>query len=212
MDSLVLFLQRRCLHGVVGLGPLSVSISKSFPTGPAANPSPGQASGLLKAAAARLSPRGKSAEELPSSSSSASPPALPVAPPSGAFAPLHPLLGPSYLSSAAAAAAAAVFLQTPLLPPTSHWLYSHLYGSGLVTPLARPLTTPTAAAAAAAAAAAVAVSSRPPEIALERTNEAHTGTGEQKERRKSSSPTPEKVEAVTETKQGTRQSDVWRPY
>jgi hypothetical protein len=90
--------------------------------------------------------------DAPSSSSSASPlEPPPPSPPTIRFSPaahphphFHPLLHhhphhhnpgnghhSAYFSSAAAAAAAAsIFLNTPLLPPTSQWLYSQLYGGG----------------------------------------------------------------------------------
>jgi hypothetical protein len=92
-------------------------------------------------------------QDAPSSSSSTSLEGPPPSPPIIRFAPtahphphFHPLLHhhhhhpvggqhSAYFSSAAAAAAAAtIFLNTPLLPPTSQWLYSQLYG-GAPNPL-----------------------------------------------------------------------------
>jgi runt-related transcription factor len=200
-------------------------------------------------------------QDAPSSSSSTSPlEGPPLSPPAIRFAPtahphphFHPLLHhhhhhpvggqhSAYFSSAAAAAAAAsLFLNTPLLPPTSQWLYSQLYG-GAPNPLHTHLhphfhhLTPT---------------HRPPLVLpLRRTPAPETeedpaeeivtkGATAEGTRSRSASPTaaPNKkvkpstspsttsaetynnnkgislpASTVTATKTTTRHSDVWRPY
>ncbi|KAJ9573921.1 hypothetical protein L9F63_008694, partial [Diploptera punctata] len=140
------------------LGPISISVashsgsstgSSQPPAGAARSPAT-ERTGLLTTAPRPSTPREDTATPPPAPSSSSS--ASPLEP--GATSPpirltatahphpqFHPLLHhhhhhpggqPSaYFSSAAAAAAAAsLFLNTPLLPPTSQWLYSQLYGSG----------------------------------------------------------------------------------
>ncbi|PSN58192.1 hypothetical protein C0J52_06007 [Blattella germanica] len=142
------------------LGPISISVashsgsssgSSQHPPGAARSP-PVERQGLLTTAPRPSTPREDTATPppAPSSSSSTTSPLEPsgsspppirfpaTAHPHPQFHPLlhhhhhHPGGQPSaYFSSAAAAAAAAsLFLNTPLLPPTSQWLYSQLYGTG----------------------------------------------------------------------------------
>ncbi|XP_021942374.1 runt-related transcription factor 3-like isoform X2 [Zootermopsis nevadensis] len=204
--------------------------------------------GLLTTAP-RLSPTAEdtatptpTVQDAPSSSSSASPlePA-PPSPPTIRFPPtahphphFHPLLHhhhhhpgggqhSAYFSSAAAAAAAAsLFLNTPLLPPTSQWLYSQLYGGGanplhthlhphlhhLTTahrqPLALPLRRTTV-----------------PEVEDNTPEALVTDSATAEEARSSSASPPatptKKVKSsvkpsTTTAETTTRHSDVWRPY
>lgn len=200
------------------------------------------------------------AQDAPSSSSSVSPleppppspPAikfLPAAHPHAHFHPLlhhhhhhHPGSGQhsAYFSSAAAAAAAAsLFLNTPLLPPTSQWLYSQLYGGGpnpLHThlhphlhhltaahrpPLALPLRrtpvpeqdAPEALVTNSAIAEEAHSTSASPSAAPTKKVKSSTTPSTTSVETYNSKDTPLPVSAtVTATKTTTRHSDVWRPY
>lgn len=143
------------------LGTISISVASHSSSSTARSPKSGRQGqqGLLTTIP-RVSPTPEgtttptpTGHDAPSSSSSTSPlEGPPPSPPTIRFAPtahphphFHPLLHhhhhpvsshhSAYFSSAAAAAAAAtIFLNTPLLPPTSQWLYSQLYG-GAPNPL-----------------------------------------------------------------------------
>jgi hypothetical protein len=141
--------------------PGTISISVASRSSTARSPKSGrQGQQGLVTTVPRLSPTPEgtatpipAGQDAPSSSSSTSPlDGPPPSPPTIRFAPtahpqphFHPLLHhhhhpvggqhAAYFSSAAAAAAAAsIFLNTPLLPPTSQWLYTQLYG-GAANPL-----------------------------------------------------------------------------